>query len=79
MPHCLPTSLSRVAVIDLVHQPATLVERVIGLRRDLRLRLPDAIVTASAIVHDARLVTADRQLLGLENRVEALQVLAFSP
>lgn len=71
--------LKRVAVVDLTHQPAMLIERVTGLRRDLRLRLPDAVVVASAIVHDACLVTADRQLLGLEKRVEALQVLAFSP
>ena len=70
--------LARVAVLDLAHQPVDLIKQVIGLRRDFRLRLPDAVVVASAITYDACLVTQDRQLLGLENRIEALQVLAFS-
>lgn len=71
--------LGRVAVIDLTHQPVDLIQQVIGLRRDFRLRLPDAVIVASAIVHNACLVTQDRQLLILENRIAALQVLAFSP
>lgn len=71
--------LGRVAVIDLAHQPVDLIQQVIGLRRDFRLRLPDAVIVASAIAHNARLVTQDRQLLILENRIAALQVLAFSP
>ena len=70
--------LERVTVIDLAHQDTRLLDRVITLRRDHRLRLPDAVVVASALVHEARLVTADRHLLGLQNRVEALHTLAFN-
>jgi hypothetical protein len=70
--------LERVTVVGLTHHDAGLVDRVIALRRNERLRLPDAVVVASAVVHDACLVTADRQLLGLQGRVEALQTLAFT-
>jgi predicted nucleic acid-binding protein len=51
---------------------------VIALRQDHHLRLPDAVVVASSLVHEARLVTADRRLLSLQNRVEALHTLAFN-
>ena len=70
--------IGRVTVIDLAHQDSRLLDQVIALRQNHRLRLPDAVVVASALIHDACLVTADRELLGLESRVEALQTLAFS-
>ena len=40
-------------------------KQAVVLRRRFRLRVPDAIVAASALVLDAGLVTNDRQLLGL--------------
>src|SRR5712691_5213679 len=61
--------LRRVTVIDLAQHDSPLLERVIALRRNHRLRLPDAVVAASALIHDACLVTADRQLLGLQTQV----------
>jgi predicted nucleic acid-binding protein len=70
--------LKRVTVIDLAHQDTRLLDRVIALRQDHHLRLPDAVVVASSLVHEARLVTADRRLLSLQNRVEALHTLAFN-
>ena len=70
--------IERVTVIDLAHQDSRLLDRVIALRQNHRLRLPDAVVVASALIHDACLVTADRELLALEGRVDALQTLAFS-
>jgi predicted nucleic acid-binding protein len=69
----------RISVVDLAHHDAALLDRVIALRQNQRLRLPDAVVVASALAHGAALVTADRQLLGLEGRIEALRTLAFSP
>lgn len=38
-------------------------EAAIRLRRQHRLKLPDAVIAASAIVHDAVLLTNDQQLL----------------
>ncbi|MCB9076010.1 MAG: type II toxin-antitoxin system VapC family toxin [Anaerolineaceae bacterium] len=37
-------------------------EEAIHLRRTIRLKLPDAIIAATAIVYDAVLVTNDKQL-----------------
>lgn len=71
--------LGRVAIVDLAHESTQLRDHIIALRRDCGLRLPDAIVAASALVHDAHLVTADHQLLALVQRVETLRVLAFEP
>jgi tRNA(fMet)-specific endonuclease VapC len=69
--------LQRVHVIDLAHHDASLLDKVVALRRTHRLRLPDAIVVASALTHDAFLITADRQLLGLDKRIDTLRTLAF--
>lgn len=41
------------------------VEQVIGLRRLTRLKLPDAIILATARVHGLRLVTLDQRLAKL--------------
>lgn len=71
--------LGRVTIVDLAHHNAPLRERIIALRRQFRLRLPDAIVVASALTQEAGLITADRQLLALEGRVEALHVVGFTP
>ncbi len=40
-------------------------DRAIQLRRENRLKIPDAIIVASALVHDVALVTYDRELVGL--------------
>lgn len=42
-------------------------EQTIGLRRVHRLRLPDALVAATAVTLDAALLTADQRLLGLRD------------
>ncbi|NJR69580.1 MAG: type II toxin-antitoxin system VapC family toxin [Synechococcales cyanobacterium CRU_2_2] len=50
-------------------------ERAIRLRRRFRLKTPDAIVVASALVADAVLLTNDQQLLGVEGlRARALKM-----
>ena len=43
----------------------TIKETTIQLRRDHRLKLPDAIIAATAIAHDAVLLTNDEQLHGV--------------
>ncbi|HEY1921873.1 MAG TPA: PIN domain-containing protein [Tepidisphaeraceae bacterium] len=50
-----------------------LIERAIEIRRSFRVRLPDAIVAASALTRDASLVTADQQLSAVKN----LSILSF--
>jgi predicted nucleic acid-binding protein len=61
----------------LTHHQSALRDRIIRLRRDFRLRLSDAAIVAAALDQEAALATADRQLLGLESRIDSLRVLAF--
>jgi predicted nucleic acid-binding protein len=42
-------------------------EEAIRLRRSARLKLPDAIVVATALVHGATLITNDRTLHNVPN------------
>ena len=48
-----------------VELDAAVREMAIRLRRERRLKLPDAVIAASALVLDATLLTNDQQLLAL--------------
>jgi predicted nucleic acid-binding protein len=61
--------LSAVSVIDL---RADVKDRAIELRRKYGLKLPDAIIAASALVGEAELITHDRKM----GRVPGLRVYA---
>ena len=53
--------LQRVAVVDLTMANVALIEKIIELRQQYRLKLPDAIIAAMAIQNSASLVTADQE------------------
>lgn len=55
--------LSDVAVIPLTEEIETM---TIAIRRHTRIKLPDAVIVATAIVLDASLLTSDQQLVNLE-------------
>lgn len=61
---------SMVNVLDLQASNIVLKNKIIEIRNKYRLKLPDAIVAASAIVHDALLVTADKDF----KKVKGLQL-----
>ncbi len=67
--------LEQVVVVPLTNDDADLIEAALRLRKKYRLKLPDAIVAASALVNDAALVTADREF----DRVTALRRVDFPP
>lgn len=52
--------LQRVEVINLASSDTMLISKIIEIRQQFRLKLPDAIVAAMAINNSAILVTADR-------------------
>ena len=52
--------LLRVKVVDLASGDGALIERIIKIRQQYRLKLPDAIIAAIAIQNSANLVTADQ-------------------
>ncbi|NEO02750.1 MAG: type II toxin-antitoxin system VapC family toxin [Moorea sp. SIO3I7] len=53
--------LQRVEVIGLVSIDTGLIEKIIEIRQQYRLKLPDAIIAAMAIQNSASLVTADQE------------------
>lgn len=61
---------SMVNVLDLQASNIVLKNKIIEIRNKYGLKLPDAIVAASAIVHDALLVTADKDF----KKVQGLQL-----
>jgi tRNA(fMet)-specific endonuclease VapC len=57
--------LSRVAVVDLAYENSALMALIADIRKRKAVKLPDAIVAASALLSQAILVTNDAQLLKL--------------
>lgn len=66
---CFEDFARRVEIVDLTASATALVERALFIRREARLKLPDAVVAASAQVNEVVLVSSDRdfsRVLGLE-------------
>ena len=61
---------SMINVLDLPPSNIVLKNKIIEIRNKYRLKLPDAIVAASAVVHDALLLTADKDF----KKVKELQL-----
>jgi predicted nucleic acid-binding protein len=69
--------VSRLTVVDLNYGNTTLMQRVTDLRKTRTVKLPDAIVMASAALHDATVVTNDAVLLKLSATETNYTVQAF--
>jgi predicted nucleic acid-binding protein len=68
-----------VAVIGLDPKAERYLDRITAIRAATGIKLPDAIIAATVVEHDASLVTADRQLLDLAQQVAELRVFAVPP
>ena len=69
--------LERITVIDLNYSNAALMAHITALRQTRALKLPDAIVMASAALHQATVITQDAALLRLSSLSESYQAQAF--
>jgi tRNA(fMet)-specific endonuclease VapC len=65
--------LQRVAVIELGAKDEGLIAKIIEIRQQYRLKLPDAVIAAMAIQNSAILVTADREFA----KVPVLNVMSW--
>ena len=65
-------------VVGLDRADPSLIDRVVSLRAQYRLKLPDAIIAATAVERAAILITEDRQLQKLP-AVKTLGTSAFTP
>ena len=54
--------LKRISVIDLKQSDLKLMDKVIEVRKNYHLKLPDAIIVASAITNNAVLISQDKEL-----------------
>ena len=66
--------LDQVAVVPLTSQDEVLIDTAVRIRKRHRLKLPDAIIAASAVVNDASLVSADTEF----DRVTSLSRVALA-
>ena len=69
--------LSRVAVVDLAYENSALMALIADIRKHKAVKLPDAIVAASAVWSQAILVTNDAQLLKLSAEDSSYAVQPF--
>lgn len=67
----------RVDIVNLDGQRLDLLSAVIQLRKTRQLKLPDAIIAASAMTHSATLVTSDQDFLRAAQQIPDLAVLEF--
>ena len=65
--------LSRVVVVNLTNDNNQILKRIISLRKEKALKLPDAIVAASAIILKADLFTADKGF----SKIEELNIITW--
>ena len=59
--------LQRVEVLGLVAIDAVLIDKIVEIRQQHRLKLPDAVIAAMSIQNSASLVTADREFTKVTN------------
>lgn len=65
--------LQRINVIELSPRQSGLIELIISLRQQYRIKLPDAIIAATAINFEAKLITADKRF----KTIKQLKVIDF--
>ncbi|MCX6582893.1 MAG: PIN domain-containing protein [Candidatus Aminicenantes bacterium] len=65
--------LHRVDVIDLANRNESLLQNTINIRKQYKIKLPDAIVISTAISNHSTLITADKQL----RLVKEVDILSF--
>ena len=70
--------LVRITAVDVEHSNGELMANVIALRQTRALKLPDAIVMASAAMYQATVLTNDTQLLKLGNTGTGYQTQSFA-
>ncbi|NJR52477.1 MAG: type II toxin-antitoxin system VapC family toxin [Leptolyngbyaceae cyanobacterium CSU_1_3] len=65
--------LQRVEVVGLIASDGALIEKIIKIRQQYRLKLPDAVIAAMTIQNSANLVTADQAFV----KITALNVITW--
>ena len=64
--------LSRISVLDITHDDIELREKIAVIRRSKKIKLPDAIILASAKLNNCQLVTADKELMKFSDHTDVI-------
>lgn len=64
---CFKRFCERVEVVELKHDNSDLIEKALSLRKKHRMKLPDAIIGATAISNNALLITNDSHFSGISS------------
>ncbi|MBS1640601.1 MAG: type II toxin-antitoxin system VapC family toxin [Bacteroidetes bacterium] len=67
------TFIERVEVVNLNNNDVLLTEHIISIRKNNKLKIPDAIIAASAITYNCLLITNDKAY----SKVTALQAITY--
>lgn len=70
---CFDDLIQRIDIINLEKDENDLLDFIVTLRQKYRIKMPDAIIAATAITHKAILVTADKQF----GHIKPLRVQCF--
>ena len=64
---------NKIEILGIDSSETILIKKIISIRKKYNLKLPDAIIIATALNSQANLVTADKQL----NKVKEVKILSF--
>ena len=65
--------INRIEVIDLNHNKIDLLELILKIRKNAKIKLPDAIIAATAIHNNSKIITLDKGF----RKVARLKVIEF--
>ena len=65
--------INRIEVIDLNHNKIDLLELILKIRKNAKIKLPDAIIAATAIHNNLKIITSDKGF----RKVARLKVIEF--
>ncbi len=65
--------ISRIDVYDILSFDSNMIQKIIEIRKTNKVRLPDAIIAATAMLINATLITADRSF----RKINGLEIVSF--
>ena len=61
--------ISKIEVVDLKNSDKDNIKKIIKIRTERKIKLPDAIIYSTAVMKKAILLTADKQLLSIDKKI----------
>ena len=65
--------IEEASVINITQTDSELIDSIITIRKSYKVKLPDAIVGATALAYDCKLISNDKEL----NKISAIEIISF--